>query len=50
MWILLLPRTTVHENLGNVVVLIPTMGSVHKLSFPHPTILEGKGISVLREA
>ena len=41
----LLPGITVHESWGNVVVLVPTVGSVHKLSFPHPSRLEGKGIS-----
>jgi len=41
----LLPGITVHESWGNVVVLVPTVGSVHKLSFPHPSRLEGRGIS-----
>ena len=37
----LLPGTTVHETLDNVVILIPTMGSIHKLSFTHPSRMEG---------
>merc|ERR1719369_2597816 len=41
----LLPGITVHESWGNVVLLVPTVGSVHKLSFPHPTKLEGRGVS-----
>ena len=51
----LLPGITVHESWGNVVVLVPTVGSVHKLSFPHPGKLEGRGVgggvlSVLADA
>ena len=51
----LLPGITVHESWGNVVVLVPTVGSVHKLSFPHPAKLEGRGVgggvlSVLADA
>ena len=41
----LIPGITVHDSWGNVGVLVPTVGSVHKLSFHHPTRLEGKGIS-----
>ena len=44
-----------HESWGNVVVLVPTVGSVHKLSFPHPAKLASLGqaggvVSVLAEA
>ena len=50
----LLPGITVHESWGSVVVLVPTVGSVHKLSFPHPNKLLDKGIggvvSVLADA
>ena len=51
----LLPGITVHESWGNVVVLVPTVGSVHKLSFPHPAKLASLGqaggvVSVLAEA
>jgi len=51
----LLPGITVHESWGNVVILVPTVGSVHKLSFPHPAKLEGRGVgggvlSVLADA
>ena len=54
----LLPGITVHESWGHVVVLVPTVGSVHKLSFPHPAKLGqagggggGPGVeSVLAEA
>ena len=51
----LLPGITVHESWGNVVILVPTVGSVHKLSFPHPGKLEGRGVgggvlSVLADA
>ena len=52
----LLPGITVHESWGNVVVLVPTVGSVHKLSFPHPAKLAAVGqagagvVSVLAEA
>ena len=50
----LLPGITVHESWGHVVVLVPTVGSVHKLSFPHPAKLGqagGGGVeSVLAEA
>ena len=51
----LLPGISVHESWGSVVVLVPTVGSVHKLCFPHPAKLEGRGrggdvISVLAEA
>ena len=48
----LLPGITVHESWGHVVVLVPTVGSVHKLSFPHPAKLgQAGGVeSVLAEA
>ena len=52
----LLPGITEHESWGNLVVLVPTVGSVHKLSFPHPAKLAlggqpgGGVVSVLAEA
>ena len=50
----LLPGITVHESWGNVVVLVATVGSGHKLCFPHPTKLLDKGVggvvSVLADA
>ena len=50
----LLPGITVHESWGNVVILVATVGSVHKLCFPHPTKLLDKGVggvvSVLADA
>lgn len=33
----ILPNVTVHELHGNVVVLVATVASVHRLVFPHPT-------------
>ena len=32
----LLQGISLHEAWGSVVVLVPTVGSVHKLTFPHP--------------
>ena len=50
----LLGGVSVHEAWGQVVVLVPTVGSVHRLSFPHPSRLEsthdGSLLSVLAEA
>ena len=50
----LLGGVSVHEAWGQVVVLVPTVGSVHRLSFPHPSRLEtahdGSLVSVLAEA
>ncbi|XP_023326535.1 nuclear pore complex protein Nup160 [Eurytemora carolleeae] len=36
----LLDGVSVHESWGQVVILVPTVTSVHRLSFPHPTRLE----------
>jgi nuclear pore complex protein Nup160 len=33
----LLQGISLHEAWGSLVVLVPTVGSVHKLTFPHPS-------------
>jgi len=33
----LLDGVSVHESWGHVMILVPTVSSVHRLSFPHPT-------------
>lgn len=35
----ILPKVTVHESHGSVVVLVATVASVHRLVFPHPNQL-----------
>jgi len=45
----LLAGVSIHESWGNVVVLVPTVGSVHKLTFPHPTRLENRDTGGMRE-
>jgi len=41
----LLDGISVHESWGQIVVLVPTVTSVHRLSFPHPNKLEQSGLS-----
>ncbi len=33
----LLDGISVHESWGHVIILVPTVASVHRLCFPHPT-------------
>lgn len=35
----ILDGITIHETYGNVVILVPTVCSVHRLIFPHPNRL-----------
>ncbi|XP_035829742.1 nuclear pore complex protein Nup160 [Aplysia californica] len=44
-----LPNVTIHEIHGNVVILIATVASVHRLIFPHPRKLNRQHNYVLSE-
>ncbi|RUS77937.1 hypothetical protein EGW08_014311 [Elysia chlorotica] len=33
----ILPNVSIHESRGSVVVLVPTVASIHRLVFPHPS-------------
>ncbi|BFZ03943.1 hypothetical protein BsWGS_06979 [Bradybaena similaris] len=44
-----LPKVTVHESHGSVVVLVATVASVHRLVFPHPNQLTRQQTFVLSE-
>ena len=39
---------SIHETIHNVVVLVATVGSVHKMAFPHPTRLEKQDVKVFQ--
>ena len=39
---------SIHETIHHVIVLVATVGSVHKMAFPHPTRLEKQDIKVFQ--
>ncbi|CAG5116218.1 unnamed protein product, partial [Candidula unifasciata] len=45
----ILPKVTVHESHGNVVVLVATVASVHRLVFPHPNQLTRQQTFILSD-
>ncbi|GFR65481.1 nuclear pore complex protein Nup160-like [Elysia marginata] len=45
----ILPGVSIHEVRGNVVVLVPTVASIHRLVFPHPSQMVRQQTFVLTE-
>ncbi|KAK3778515.1 hypothetical protein RRG08_024923 [Elysia crispata] len=45
----ILPNVSIHEGRGSVIVLVPTVASIHRLVFPHPSRMARQQTFVLTE-